>query len=320
MSGLPRTLERLLGRAAGELRELVGDELAGEDALRLLIGRGHAEDLRELFEGERLRIRPLLVTLSARAAGAASVGPELQHAAEVLHLALTLHDVTLGQPGGRRRRVARRVLKRVGRSHLTVRALELARHASAPDALGEVVDTLRSFSDGEALAAGIRDSGLVPGTREVEEHADTYHGALLAFCCRVGGHAAGADPVVVGTLGRYGRHVGRLWTHADDLVHLGSDDAAEHLAERAAAGRPVHAVAHAATVDPRVAAAWMRLVREGQGADELVQRVRAAGGGSATREVMARASWTARQALRSMPESPYREGLDVLAAGLARAS
>lgn len=312
MSRWTRGLERVV------LGELVGDDLASDEALGHLIGRIKAEDLDDLLGPDRLRIRPVLVTLSARAAGAANVDPELQHAAELLHLALTLHDLTLGQPGGRRRRVARRVLKRVGGSHFTLRALELVRHVPPPDIMGEAVDTLRAFADGQSRAADLADSGAVPGRKEALAHADMHHGALLAFCCRGGAHLATADLATVGALGRYGRHMGRLWTLAEDHAYLSSDDAATWLRDRASCGRPVLAVSVVAERDPTVGELWLGLARRGDGASKLADRLRTHGGLAATREAMAQSSWTARQALRTVPDSPYREGLDALAGGLAR--
>lgn len=325
MSRLTRGVERLLARGGAELRhlrEILGEDVVADEMLEHIVGRVKAEDLHVIREVDRLRIRPVLVTLSARAAGAAAVDSELQHAAELLHLALTMHDLTLGQPGGRRRRVARRVLKRVGTSHLSVRALELARHVSPPDVMGEAVDTLRAFADGENLTREHRESAEMPARRDVDEHADVHHGAVLAFCCRAGAQAAGADVPTVAALGRYGRHMGRLWTLADDLVSMTSEDAEGWLMGRVMAGRPVMAATAAAERDPEVAVLWSRVVREGRPEDvkELLERTVRAGGLQDTREAMARASWTARQALRSVPESPYREGLDILAAGIARAS
>jgi len=323
MSRWSRGLERVLGRGSAEaknLHDLVRDDLISDEVLAHVVGRLGTEDLEELLGAERVRIRPLLVALSARAAGAAAVDPELQHAAELLHLGLTVHDVTLGQPGGRRRRVARRLLKRFGGSHLTVRALELVRHVSPPEIMGEAVDTLRAFADGEALSRHLRESGVVPERREAVEHADVHHGALLAFCCRAGGYIAGGDVSTVASLGRYGRHVGRLWTLAEDQTGLTSDDAPVWLVSRAAAGRPILALAIAAERDDAIEPLWQGLVHDGRNAPVLVERLRTTGALSTTREAMAQSSWTARQALRSLPDSPYRQGLHALAGGLARAS
>lgn len=330
MSRLSRGLDRVLGRGtspvAGDvarLRELVREDLISDEVFAHVVGRLGQDDLEALLGGDRLRVRPLLVALSARAAGAPMVEPEIQHAAELLHLALTLHDLTLGQPGGRRRRVARRVIKRFGRSHMTIRALELVRTVGPPEIMGEAVDTLRAFADSEALSAALRESGEVPERRAVDEHADVHHGALFGFCCRAGGYVAGGDASTVTHLGRYGRHVGRLWTLAEDQVGLAGEDADVWLHHRASSGRPVLAVSLVSESDDRVRELWARIVHDVEdqaSAAELARRIRDSGGLSATREAMAQSSWTARQALRGLPDTPYRRGLDALAGGLARAS
>jgi octaprenyl-diphosphate synthase len=301
-------------------RDLVGADLARDDVLADLVGRLATEDLRLLRESERPRLRPLVVALSARAAGAARVEPEVQHAAELLHLALTLHDVTLGVPGGLRRRVARRVLRSLTTGHLSVRALEMLRHTGPADALLEAVDVLRAFADAESLTRAIHDRQTAASGPEVEDHADLYHGAVLTFCARSGAIMAGAPRTVVGTLGRFGRHLGRLWTFADDHAHLSGDHGAEHLLKRVRAGRPVLAVTAAIEKDPGLAPAWTRLARTGQFDDArtLLAAATSAGGLGATREAMVRASWSARQNLRELPESPYRNALEDLAVGLVR--
>ncbi|TVQ93822.1 MAG: hypothetical protein EA397_03460 [Deltaproteobacteria bacterium] len=312
-------VERLLARTGLELSELIGDDLIGEEVSGLLLGDTAPEELVELLREERLRIRPTLISLSARAAGAASVDAELQHTAELLHVALLMHDLALGQPGGRRRRLVRRVVKRVGRSHVTVRALEIARHARSPDALSEVVDTLRAFSDGEQLAQKLAQSGAVPTVHDAEEHAELHHGALLAFCCRAGALGASAEVGAVAALGRYGRHMGRMWTYLDDLGHLAGSDAVEHAMARASSGRPVHVVAAAAASDPELAERWraLTLSPDPQTALWVVRRLSSGGAAGATREAVAKGSWMARQALRALPESRYRKALDVLAAAMA---
>ncbi|MFT7520688.1 MAG: hypothetical protein ACI9MC_002839, partial [Kiritimatiellia bacterium] len=55
-------------------------------------------------------------------------------------------------------------------------------------------------------------------------------------------------------------------------------------------------------------------------ADNLVQLVHTTHAMQAGRETMLSESWMARQALRTLPPSPYRTGLDELAVGLAKAS
>ena len=271
------------------------------------------------------RIRPVLVALAARAAGIdGDVESELQHAAELLHVTLVLHDLTLGQRGGRRRRVARRIVRRsvglLGGS-LTLRALELVRSSGAhPDLLGEMVDTLREISDGQALVAELKTEVSFPTEEDWIEHADAHNGALFSFCCRAGGRLGDADVATLSALGRYGRHLGRVWNTAEDLTSLVSDSPGQHLYTRALTGRPVLPVALAASESAAVGEGWQELVLkpELEHATQLVEAVIAAGGVAAGRAAMAQESWAALRALQGVSDSTYRAAMERLASGLAR--
>lgn len=319
MSQASRGLERLLewvpeGVDVRPLHDLVADDLVGDSDIAEVVGPRFA-----LTKSEIPRIRPILVALAARATGAEAVDDEAQHAAELLHLTLRVHDLALGREGGRRRRVARRLVRRsvewLAGNHLTIRALELSRH-SEPGVLEELLEALRSFSDAQALTREL--VGQLPEEADWLEHADAHTGALFAFCCRVGGRIAGAPVRQVGALGRYGRHLGRMWHVAEDLSVLEHGEPALHLTARAAGGRPVLPVICAAARDGAVAAAWQKVAaeRDPQEARLLARRVRL--GVRASREVVVRESWLARQALQVLPENRYRAALQGLAAELAR--
>ena len=318
---LNRGFDRLLewvpsGVELHALRALVADDLVGDEDLAAVVGPRF-----EVGHAEIPRIRPILVAVAARATGAVAVDEEAQHAAELLHLALRVHDLALGREGGRRRRVARRLVRRsmgwlVG-NHLTLRALELSRH-SQPGVLEELMETLRAFSDAQALSREL--IGQMPEEEDWLEHADAHTGALFAFCCRVGGHLGGAPIQQLGALGRYGRHVGRLWHIAEDISALAHGEPALHLIARAAAGRPVLPVICAAERDAGVATDWIRLAIEPdpEQARALSARVALLGVG-ASREIMLRESWRARKALAALPDSRYRAAMDRLAGEIARA-
>jgi geranylgeranyl pyrophosphate synthase len=306
------------------MRDLVGDDRVFDDKILELVGSRHfaAED--PISKRANMpRIRPILVALAARAAGADHVDEETLYASELLHLALGVHDFAFGRQDGRRRRVARRVVKRsvgwLSGNHLTLRALELSRHGS-PEILGELVDTLREFADGQDLTRSLQE-GAIPTREDWEEHADLLTGALFAFCCRAGGHAARADPRTLSALGRYGRHLGRLWHAAEDVSVIEHGDAGAHLWARALAGRPVLAVIEAASVDPGIGEAWAALVLDprADSADALHHRIVRSGGLARAREIIVRESWSARRALRVLPDSRYRTALDRFAADLAKA-
>ncbi len=283
-----------------------------------------------LFEGGIPRIRPVLVVLAGRAAAQkeadghaadAQAAFEVAAIAEMLHVAIALHDAALGRPDGRRRRAARRVLRGasslLGANHLTLRALELARRAPAPEILGETLDLLRDVGAGHALAEALRTR---PATvADALLHAEEHSGALFAFACRAGGHLVRATRPAVTGLGRYGRHVGIAWKLAEDLALFEPQDGPRLLAHQAAGGRPSFPVAWANGIDPAIDPLWRRL---GAGfdpalAEELTVRVRALGGLSAGREAMVRETWAARRALRPLPPSAARDSLDRLAASLS---
>ncbi|MFT4622012.1 MAG: geranylgeranyl pyrophosphate synthase [Myxococcota bacterium] len=321
---LGRRFERLLdlvpaGVEFGALRELVGEDLIDEQGLDDLLGEPLGPD------GTRTdipRVRPILVVLAARSVGAGVVDGHAQYVAELLHMALSVHDLALGRGGGRRRRVARRLVRGsmslLGGNHLTLRALELARYTK-PEILEELVDTLRHFADSQALADELRSAPA--SSEDWLEHADGHTGALFTFCCRAGGHLAHATPAELRALGRYGRHMGRLWHIAEDVSGLLHHDPVEHLVVRASIGRPMLPVVAAAERDPTIADLWTAFITNADDAAAavLAQRIVRSPGMGTAREAMVREAWSARRALSALPRTSYRVALDRLAGGIARA-
>ena len=325
----PDVLGRDLRERLDRLDEALGD-LAG--------GSGTPSD----FDPQRFlapgipRVRPLLVLLSERATrahgeveGADMLDPEgdaAEHmalAAELLHVAIGVHDRTLGMPGGRRRRAARKLLGAVGwlgANHLTLRALELARHAPTPEVVDDVLDALREIADGHALSESIRGRPATPA--ECEELAEGYTGAVFDFACRSGARVAGGEPKVIRSLGRYGRHTGMAWHMRDDLaaMEVDPDEVAATIEERLSKRSPNFAVSLGAERDAAIGEMWMKL-REDQDDDlarELQDRVRASGALSAGRERLLSQTWRARKALSSLAPSPHRDALDKLAQAIAK--
>lgn len=317
---------------AAELDRALGGEL--DDVL------AHVEHaLEDLITGEGMpsgfhpdshlapgvpRIRPILVVLATRAAGgeARNTG-DAAFSAELLHLAVGVHDAALGRQGGRRRRVARRLMGGavhwLGGNHLSLRALELARHAPAPEVLGEALDTLREISEVQALAEDLR--GREPSERDYRDYADGHTGSVFSFCTRAGGRLAGAPRPVVTALGRYGRHMGVAWHTLEDhwSFSLGPEQLAMHLARTTATGRPLLPLIRAMSVDPEVDALLDRVLAGGDADDtvQLNQRVVAAGGLFVTRRLVVEETLAARRALRSLNPSPHRDALERLARSLA---
>lgn len=305
-----------------------------EDALAALVGgEGLPPGLppEVLFSGGMPRVRPVLVLLASRARTVGrdldAIDPkaafEVACVAELLHGAIILHDAALGHQHGRRRKMARRVLRRatqwVGANHLTIRALEIARHLPSPEILGDLVDTLREVAEGQALDEALH--GQMGSASDALHHAEGHTGAVFAFACRAGGHLSGADRQAVGGLSRYGRHVGVAWHLAEDMALFESPEGQERLG-RELPFRPIYPVCWAAAQDPEVEVLWRQLGhRYSRGAtDAIALRVRNGGGLNASREALVHQVWTARRALTGLPETPARQRLDQIAASLARAA
>jgi len=279
------------------------------------------------------RVRPVLVLLSARAAEPEgreagrlpdAATEQLAVAAELLHVAILLHDAALGRQGGRRRRAARRLITGavgvLGGNHLTLRALELARTSEAPEIVGDLLDAMREISEGHALAQQLE--GGTPGPDDVLGVADGHSGAVFSFACRAGARLAGADRPVITALGRYGRHAGIAWHIAEDLasLDLDGDDPASTIEDRASDQRPSFIVSLACGRDPNLGDAWVRL---GQRPDpalarEVLARIEASGAPTRGREALAQEAWAARRSLMTIRPSQHREALDRLVMGLAR--
>ena len=280
------------------------------------------------------RVRPVLVLLSERAARAhvqeaaleesEHVTADVAVAAELLHLAILVHDRALGLPGGRRRRAARRLLGAVGwlgANHLTLRALELSRHAPTPELVGDVLETLREIAEGHALSQSIENRVASP--TEVEELAAGYTGAVFDFACRSGARIAGGDRSVVGGLGRYGRHAGVAWHLADDLSVMETDETnlVDAIEERLSKRSPNYAVSLGAVRDERIRDLWMEFRNgpiDAERASELRRRIVDAGVLIEGRRHLAEQSWRARRALHGLAPSPDRDALDKLAANIAK--
>ncbi len=301
----------------------VRGDVVDSERLGDLVGRDGEEIVAFLRESRVPRLRPVLVALASRAAGGSAVDPELQYAAELLHLALSVHDVALGPHNNRRHTLARTLLRGVGwigSNRLLLRAMDLARHASTPGAIDELLDTLSAFHEGQVVSERMQAVGP-PDLGAWSDHANGHTGALLSFCCRVGGRVGGSGAGDVAALGRYGRHVGRLWHIAEDVVLLQGPDAVEQLVGRALVGRPMLPVAVALDRRPEAASLWHEVVRDhdADAATRLLAVLRDTRAVAGTREIAAREHWSARQEVARFEETTYRRSLERLASGLARA-
>ena len=191
----------------------------------LIEGEGLPPDL---FVGPGIpRIRPMLLLLSACATQRVHElnSEDIEHVAlsvEMCAAAIAIHDAALGQQGGLRRRVARKVLGRVktlAGNQLFVRAVRLMTQVSSDSE--HLSELLSIFSDVFQRNSRREEWGKrIPTSQELlDYHADrNIH--LFSFVCRSGARIAGAEPKAIGVLGRYGTHMGMAWLIAEELFWL----------------------------------------------------------------------------------------------------
>ena len=307
-----------------EASALVADDLAPDEALKDLLGDDGRDEQLDFFELRRQvpRFRPILVALAARAAGARGVDHDVQYTAELLHLGLFLHDVGIGREGGRRRWVARQLIKnsvrRISSASLSIRAMEISRHAH-PHMLGEVLDTLREFSDGQAICRDIQ-RGLIPSREDWREHSDAHVGALfrvlLSLWRSLSERGYNSKGFTRQVWTPFRSAVARLGGCLDVAAWRGGHPSRDSRPSRSSRLPLVVAMESSPVVVER----WREFNAEPSHelGERLVALILGTGAIGVSREVMAQESWAARQALRDLPDSSYRRVLDKLARKLAR--
>lgn len=194
------------------------------------------------------RIRPVLILLSAHATKKKQVSEQdLEHlilTIELLWAAVLVHDLTLGKSGGRRRRVARRLIGGavgwIGGNSLNIRSMELAQQVSSSFILSELIQVMRDVSESRKDIRG--NLTCFFSVQEVSEHFEQHMGAIFSFACRAGCHIAGGNDRDVTLLGRYGLHLGIAWQLQEELQYIKHD--VEHFVEDAMAqNRPLFSLA-----------------------------------------------------------------------------
>jgi octaprenyl-diphosphate synthase len=178
------------------------------------------------YRGKRLR--PVLLMLSARAAGrVCSAHHTLAAVTEMIHTATLVHDDVLDNAKVRRRVATVNSLWGTKTSvllgdYLFTHAFHLASTVDvfACRLIGAATDRVCEGELCQVLNAGNLDL-------TEEEYFDIIDGKtaeLTAVCCRLGGHYSGASPVIVDALTNFGRWVGQAFQIADDVLDLIGDE------------------------------------------------------------------------------------------------
>jgi octaprenyl-diphosphate synthase len=277
------------------------------------------------------RIRPILIYLSSEVArtelSEKVERSRLRHlalATELFYGAILVHDLTLGKQGGKRRRLARRVLGKAlewyGGNGLLTRALELVMMTRSSDVMSEFVMAMREVQEAQEESKQWKDT--LPSEDEMISYAENYTGSMFSFACRSGGLLSGGSRREVNLLGRYGRQLGVAWQLTEELSALDSsfEIAKQSLEEQLSTKRPFYPLICAAEESSEVRDLWDYLLnKEDEDAlDSLVQKIQRSPAIPQTRQRIGEFSWTARKIARALPQSQHRNHLESLAEALAK--
>ena len=211
-------LDRQIGSVVAERRELAGQY----ERLRALI-----EQLRSV-RGKLLR--PVLVLLAARSAGAASSRAVIQLAAatELLHSASLIHDDIIDETEVRREQVA--VHKRFGTQmavligdvlyaqFFTVLARLPATDSVRVALFERFCAVTRDMCLGEIVQQGALRGELPARERLYHDVIDSKTAGLMSGCCYAGALVAGVSAERADAYARFGRAFGMVFQLIDDYL------------------------------------------------------------------------------------------------------
>ncbi len=177
------------------------------------------------------QLRPALVLLSGRSGDYARTRESLMDlavAAELIHTATLIHDDIIDQASVRRQQptfhqrfgTERAVL--MGDYLYSVAFARLARLRD-PAVMEEMARVCEQLSVGEFQEVDSRFNIDLTEPQYLEIIRDKT-ASLIAICCRLGAHVAGATPAVVEQLGTFGLNFGLAFQIMDDCLDLMGDE------------------------------------------------------------------------------------------------
>jgi octaprenyl-diphosphate synthase len=322
------TLEQIRGLVAGELAAVDGVIRARLDSSVPLV----SQVAEHIVGGGGKRLRPLVVLLSAHAAGAGPpAGTRHVEAAafiEFIHTATLLHDDVVDHSSMRRGRDTANALFGNEASVLVgdfvySRAFQMMAAVGVQRVMEIMAEATNVIAEGEVLQLM---NAQDPDTTEQRylEVIQRKTAKLFEAGAQVAAVLAGADTPVQQALAAYGRHLGVAFQLVDDALDYRSDPAArgKNLGEDLAEGKMtlplIHTLRHAGNAEREL----IRSAIAGAGADarpgpdleRIIAAIDAARGIEYTRERAEAESRTAAAALAAVAPSPARDALARLTA------
>jgi octaprenyl-diphosphate synthase len=311
-----------------DIRALVADDLAAVDAeitAQLASDVALVNQVGDYIVGAGgKRLRPLLVVLAARAAGATN-SAHIPAAAliEFIHTATLLHDDVVDDSSKRRGRdttneaFGNPAAVLVG-DFLYSRAFQMMSAIGSPVLIQVMADATNTIAAGEVLQ--LMNSGD-PDTTEIRYLEVIYRKTARLFeaGAQIAAIVAQAPPEVEAALTRYGKHLGIAFQLIDDALDYQGDDLelGKNTGSDLAEGKPTLPLIHALKHGDADSAALIRGAIAQGGTDELDPIravVESTGGLDYTAKLAEGEAERALEALAGVPASAYRDAL----AGLAR--
>ena len=310
-----------------DIRALVASDLAAVD---VEIRRQLASDVALVNQvgdyivgGGGKRLRPLLVVLAARAAGARdSIHIPAAALIEFIHTATLLHDDVVDNSSRRRgRETANHAFGNpasvlVG-DFLYSRAFQMMATLDSAAVIRVMADATNTIAAGEVLQ--LMNSGD-PDTTEIRYMEVIYRKTARLFeaGAQIAAIVARAPAGVEAALARYGKHLGIAFQLVDDALDYGgdADELGKDIGDDLAEGKPTLPLIHALAHSDAESASLIRNAIESGGIDEqgpIRAVVESTGGLDYTARLAEEEAKRAEEALADVPASAYRDALAALA-------
>ncbi len=310
-----------------DIRALVADDLAAVDVEirgQLASDVALVNQVGDYIVGSGgKRLRPLLVVLAARAAGAKNAA-HISAAAliEFIHTATLLHDDVVDDSSRRRgRETANEAYGNpasvlVG-DFLYSRAFQMMAKLDSAPVIRVMADATNTIAAGEVMQ--LMNSGDAD-TTEVRYLEVIYRKTARLFeaGAQIAAIVAKAPAPVESALARYGRHLGIAFQLIDDALDYRGDSESlgKNIGDDLAEGKPTLPLIHALKHGDAGAAAMIRAAIENGGAEDqgpILALVANSGGLEYTARLAEVEAARAREALDEVPASPFRDALAELA-------
>ncbi len=308
-----------------EIRALVATDLAAVDDVirqRLKSAVPLVDQIAEhIIAGGGKRLRPLLVVLAGRACGLRASHIEAAAFIEFIHTATLLHDdVVDGSSLRRGRYTANEVFGNqasvlVG-DFVYSRAFQMMTSLTSQTVMEIMAEATNVIAEGEVMQLM---NAHDPDTTEQRYLEVIYRKTAKLF--EAGGEVAavladGPDPLRR-ALATYGRHLGTAYQLVDDVLDYRSNPAerGKNLGDDLAEGKPTLPLIHALRRGTETQRAAIRQAIEQGCADlePMISAIELTGGIAYAARLAQESADQALEALKALPETPYKRGLVALA-------